>query len=71
VAIHMYSPASAGLFQKALMESNPWALPLRTEDDMYGLAGVFDVCHMCMYGCVWVCVGMCVLFSVIMFLECL
>ncbi|GAM26595.1 hypothetical protein SAMD00019534_097700 [Acytostelium subglobosum LB1] len=40
-SIHLTSPASAGLFSNLIIESNPWALPVKTAKQMYPLAEKF------------------------------
>lgn len=38
IAIHLVSPRSQGLFSRAVMESNPWSLPLKTVRESIGYA---------------------------------
>ncbi|EAL61656.1 hypothetical protein DDB_G0291344 [Dictyostelium discoideum AX4] len=40
-ALHLTSPASAGLFSKIIIESNPWSLPIKTIDEAKDLAKIF------------------------------
>ncbi|KAF2068395.1 hypothetical protein CYY_010279 [Polysphondylium violaceum] len=41
VALHLTCPSSAGLFSKAIIESNPFALPMKTDAQFKTLAGKF------------------------------
>jgi carboxylesterase type B len=38
VGCHLTSPSSAGLFHKAILESNPWALPYKTSEEAEDMA---------------------------------
>ncbi|KYQ90474.1 putative cholinesterase [Tieghemostelium lacteum] len=40
-ALHLTSPASAGLFSKLMIESNPWSLPTKSSKELQDLAKKF------------------------------
>jgi carboxylesterase type B len=41
-AVHMISPGSRGLFHRAIVESDPFAIPLKSVDDMRRLSALFS-----------------------------
>lgn len=41
IAVHMMSPLSKGLFSRAILQSNPWSLPMQTPEIAEGLGEYF------------------------------